>query len=438
MHFDIHLKYKTLRYHKDTQPQSLFVFSLCLCVFVVCFITLPLPVQAACISNGCHTEIGQKQFVHSPVAEDECLSCHQKQKEVHPSGQGGDFILTSKGGSLCFTCHDDTEFNNRYKHGPAASGACMTCHDPHDSEQKSLLRMPLQEICLGCHSDFDQSMRDAKFIHSAIQKLDCSSCHMPHSSVEPKLLKKKGTELCFDCHKNLKAKYDSSLNKHKALYIERQCGNCHLAHYSTYSSLLMREGENLCYGCHGEDNSNRSEGLRNIRNDIEDKEVVHGPVADGECIACHDPHGNSYASILKGSYPQSFYAAYEENLYDFCFQCHDKELLTSETATNQTDFRNGDENLHYRHVARAQKGRTCRSCHSVHASNGQKLINPDGIKFGDWKIPIRFETTETGGSCMPGCHRGMSYDRAEYIDNSDKADGEKKERKIIYTPPPTK
>ena len=83
---------------------------------------------------------------------------------------------------------------------------------------------------------------------------------------------------------------------------------------------------------------------------------------------------------------------------------------------NQTGFRNGTDNLHYRHVARKQKGRTCLACHSVHASSGQKLINPEGIPFGQWKIPIRFVATETGGGCVPGCHRSLDYDRKTPVD----------------------
>jgi len=69
-------------------------------------------------------------------------------------------------------------------------------------------------------------------------------------------------------------------------------------------------------------------------------------------------------------------------------------------------------------VARKQKGRTCLACHSVHASSGQKLINPEGIAFGKWQIPIRFAATDTGGGCVPGCHRSLDYDRQTPVDYS--------------------
>ena len=57
------------------------------------------------------------------------------------------------------------------------------------------------------------------------------------------------------------------------------------------------------------------------------------------------------------------------------------------------------------------KGRTCRVCHEPHASDGEKLISKEGTQFGDWKIPMNFKITSTGGSCAPGCHRSFKYDR---------------------------
>jgi predicted CXXCH cytochrome family protein len=121
--------------------------------------------------------------------------------------------------------------------------------------------------------------------------------------------------------------------------------------------------------------------------------------------------------MLVKAYPSSFYTPYELKKYDLCFQCHSSELLDSQ---GQTNFRNGIRNLHGVHVSKKYKGRTCSACHNVHVSDGEKLINSDGVVFGDWKIPIKFEYTETGGSCMPGCHRRMEYDRKSPADNSEK------------------
>jgi len=60
--------------------------------------------------------------------------------------------------------------------------------------------------------------------------------------------------------------------------------------------------------------------------------------------------------------------------YDLCFQCHEKELVLSEKTASLTNFRDGDENLHFIHVNRESKGRSCKSCHNVHGSTNVRLL----------------------------------------------------------------
>jgi len=421
MHFDKSTIMQMLFYHKGATIQGIRLFPFFLHVLAVCSVlTLAAGINDCradnCLANGCHDAIRTKQFVHAPVDGDDCLSCHQQVNQQHPSPAGQDFAPAAEGSLLCFQCHEQEGFNSRHKHGPSASGACTVCHDPHSSDQQGLLKMPLKELCLDCHQDFAASMEEAAHLHTAIRKLDCGACHLPHSSDQASLLKGDSIKLCFECHENIKTKYDSSLNKHKALYVRQRCGNCHFAHFSQYPALLVKPGADLCLTCHGQDDPGRTDAPPNIRTEIEGKEVVHGPVADGQCGECHDVHGSNFAKLLSGPFPRTFYAPYQPDEYDFCFQCHDKELLTAQPVKDQTDFRNGTDNLHYRHVVRKQKGRTCLACHSVHASNGQKLINPEGIPFGKWKIPIRFVATDTGGGCVPGCHRSLDYDRKTPVD----------------------
>jgi hypothetical protein len=82
---------------------------------------------------------------------------------------------------------------------------------------------------------------------------------------------------------------------------------------------------------------------------------------------------------------------------------------TEKTAT-LTSFRNGDRNLHYLHVNRKDKGRTCSTCHEMHGSNlpGQMA---ESVPFGQWTLPINYVKQSNGGSCGPGCHVHQSYDR---------------------------
>ena len=393
-----------------------YILLLMLCLWVM---LLPGHVWSQSCSNtaGCHDDLINRPVVHEPAVED-CLNCHQGEASGHPRAEGDEFSIPA-GADGCFECHE--KFNELpYQHGPAASGACTSCHDPHGSANRSLLKAGLQDLCLDCHGDFAESLNSARFVHSAVRELECDACHLPHASEHPALLKDDTTMICFDCHDEIADKYRRSRNRHEAMYAEKKCANCHFSHFSAHRSLLVKEGAALCLDCHGDDKSDASRGTRNIALELKGKKNIHGPVAEGNCVDCHDPHGNNYAALLRAPYPGTFYAPFKEDTYDFCFQCHDRELLAPGRESRETGFRNGDDNLHRVHVVRERKGRTCRACHATHASNGAKLINPEGIPFGDWQVPVRFEATETGGSCFPGCHRGMAYDRKKPVDNRDK------------------
>jgi predicted CXXCH cytochrome family protein len=295
-------------------------------------------------------------------------------------------------------------------HGPAAVGACTRCHSPHESEHSSLLRGPVREACLQCHQDFARQMKTAPVIHPPVKSAPCTDCHDPHASGSPFILKKKMPELCFDCHVDVGQRLAGAKVRHKPLEQEGSCGRCHSTHFSQARGLLPTGEKDLCLGCHGVDNLGQPP-LKNISKQLAGKKHLHGPLEQGECVSCHDPHGSDFFRLLTGPYPEGLYFPYREGAYDFCLQCHDRNLLRFEETSLYTSFRDGKQNLHFVHVSDSRKGRTCRLCHESHASDGEKLISKGGLPFGDWKVPIRFEPTATGGSCAPGCHRPLSYDR---------------------------
>jgi predicted CXXCH cytochrome family protein len=136
----------------------------------------------------------------------------------------------------------------------------------------------------------------------------------------------------------------------------------------------------------------------------------HGPIQNRDCSACHNPHGSRNFRLLADRYPQEFYVPFFTSNYGLCFRCHDAALATEEHTTSATEFRDGDRNLHSVHVNRASHGRTCRSCHEVHASADPKHIGIT-VPFGTWKLPVKFEKTDNGGSCAPGCHEVQKYNR---------------------------
>ncbi len=96
--------------------------------------------------------------------------------------------------------------------------------------------------------------------------------------------------------------------------------------------------------------------------------------------------------------------------YDLCFTCHDKQLALLKETPGLTAFRNGTSNLHFVHVNKPDRGRSCRACHSIHSSPNELHVR-DSVPFGSWQLPINVRKTDTGGGCSPGCHKAYSYDR---------------------------
>ncbi len=415
------------------------------------------PKSSNCLASECHDSMKSQAVIHYPIESERCKACHQQKNNNHPAETGEDFTTTANGAALCsqchatysggtihspvaegeclechdphgsdyqallpvgqngqeklcFNCHESTIMENNYKHGPVALGSCTYCHDPHLSNNTALLRNDSQELCFSCHTDTARGLAEAPHIHSVVNSQGCSSCHNPHSSQYPGLLNQQGELFCLSCHQDIADKYNKSRFKHDGLYNEKKCGSCHFAHYSENEYLLNKKQITLCLDCHSATSQTTDRQTRDIEEELK-KSYVHKPVEEGNCALCHDPHGSDFADLLKGTYPGTFYAPYDPGIYALCFQCHDSELLTTPETDLFTSFRNGSSNLHYTHVALARKGRTCQACHQSHASDGPKLINKTGAAFGAWQMSIEFSTTSSGGSCMPGCHREMAYDR---------------------------
>ena len=143
---------------------------------------------------------------------------------------------------------------------------------------------------------------------------------------------------------------------------------------------------------------------------------AHPPFAAGACLLCHTPHAGDNYRLLKSPFPESDYASFSPDKY-ICLTCHSATAFTEPRTTTETAFRNGNLNLHYRHVNR-EKGRSCRFCHDPHATKYAALIR-DQVPFGSRFIKINsFEKTETGGTCAHSCHGAVRYDRLEPVLNA--------------------
>lgn len=369
--------------------------------------------QAEQLCTFCHQLAPDDKYVHQPVAQGRCTQCH------NPHGGQERFLL--KGGSgaaSCAECHKDVTGGLQYVHGPVAAGACTACHRPHSSPHPKLLVQTGRTLCLECHVSLQKKLEEVRTVHGPAA-VDCSACHLPHASARKMMLKQDTTDLCLTCHTQIKDLIGKSTTKHDAVSTGEACRNCHDPHGSDYSALLINSMVPLCLSCHDKPmklpDGTTLAGMKEV---LASGKSLHGPVAQNDCVPCHQIHGGSNFRLLVKEYPPEFYAPFREEDYALCFSCHNKMLVHDEKTTSLTDFRNGDVNMHYLHVNKKTKGRTCRACHETHASNKEKHIR-DSVPFGTggWELPINYEKTETGGRCSPGCHRPYGYDRLKPVQN---------------------
>lgn len=107
----------------------------------------------------------------------QCLECHLKRDEMS-SGNAGEPPV------LCYGCHDRIG-EKRYIHGPLAVGDCLACHDPHGGFGSAHLRQEQTQLCGKCHNT--RETLTARACNSSGKA--CVICHDPHQSDTRYLLK---------------------------------------------------------------------------------------------------------------------------------------------------------------------------------------------------------------------------------------------------------
>ena len=312
---------------------------------------------AASCTGACHTDFFKKKHIHPAASKGTtCVKCH---KPAEPNKHAFKPIPANKS-ELCYTCHDEDDAAKKQVHKPVQAGSCTKCHDPHQSDQAKLLKKLPPQLCFGCH---DEDEFKGKVVHGPAAEGKCLSCHHPHASENERLLVNKAPELCFSCHAaQLKDAQGHMLPATKSLF--------------------------------------------------EDKEaILHPPFSGGKCSLCHQPHASESGRLLNKPYPADFYARYTKDTYGVCFTCHSSKKFEEPRTLSETQFRNGNLNLHHRHVNR-DKGRSCGACHSPHGSRQPRLIHQT-FPFGAKLLGLKYEKTETGGTCSTACHAPIRYDRCE-------------------------
>lgn len=405
--------------------------------------------SSTCMTGECHQTMGKSEFVHGPIASGTCVACHNphgSKNKFHRSRTGAeecyvchenkkeDFakanphqpladgrcidchdphqsnakfqVKAESVSKLCFNCHDSSIGKATYVHGPVAAGGCVVCHNPHASEQSKLLVQPEKTLCFLCHEESKKRF-ERKFTHKPVTET-CVRCHKPHGSEAPMLLLKNENELCLTCHNKLHPEVSKTIETAKVPHppvAEGKCVSCHTPHSTNFSKQLKAPLSSICFDCHAE-----------VGEQVKAAKYPHGPVENNDCYACHQPHGSDNPRILKKYFPEEFYTPYATEKYAICFDCHNEKIALDKVTTTLTNFRNGNLNLHYLHVNKDPKGRSCKACHEVHAGDQAKHIRNE-VPFGSmWSYPVEYTNLETGGKCVVGCHKPKQYDRLKPVE----------------------
>ena len=111
-------------------------------------------------------------------------------------------------------------------------------------------------------------------------------------------------------------------------YRNRMCAGCH---DMQKGNALIKPIPSLCYKCH--------------ENITEENPAIHGPVAMGDCGACHSPHlaKNKFLLVRKGR--------------DLCLHCHEATYVYE----NKNHF--------------ATEEYDCLNCHNPHSGKDRFLLN---------------------------------------------------------------
>ncbi len=115
-------------------------------------------------------------------------------------------------------------------------------------------------------------------------------------------------------------------------YAAKLCDSCHDA---KATNALVVPAEQLCVRCH-------ELGAA--------KAYVHGPLASGGCLVCHDPHRSANRFLLVSASDV------------FCLRCHDRQTLSP--------LGGGGVDAH------AGESANCTECHEAHMSDRKYLLRP--------------------------------------------------------------
>jgi len=309
--------------------------------------------------------------------------------------------VKQSGSKLCFSCHEEEQnnFDKKYVHSPIAQDNCVVCHNPHTGKYQFMLSEKFPTLCYSCHADEREKFSKKPHIHTAVRQGKCTGCHNPHASDNERLQEKTGKELCYSCHQReippnppLEKGGRGDFEKGRIHYpVELgQCLICHEPHASRFKSQLRDSPEQLCFTCHDK------------QEEVFKKAHGQYPVAKSDCLTCHAAHASDVKepALAKGLILPYVHVPFGKKKCDSCHvSSNSKEPLKLRATQTGLCYRcHSDMKNEVRsqtHVHIPVKDGSCTSCHVPHASKNEHLLVTTGKELCACHTDVRKKLTAT-------------------------------------------
>ena len=224
----------------------------------------------------------------------------------------------------------------------------------------------LSELFEGADED-DSLDYELRYFHSDEKEERCKSCHNMKSNIptDGNPFEDVSKTSCYDCHKGM----INTRNTH-APAANWLCVDCHNGKYGEFN--MQDEGKSkylapnpmakTCASCHDE------------VQEWDMNKYRHGPLGDGRCERCHNPHGSDNKFFLR------------KNIWDLCVTCHSDHASGKHVISSigfGPTITGGHPTKNKKDPSRPGRELSCSSCHNPHGSQGTKMLRMKGsMAFG--------------------------------------------------------
>jgi predicted CXXCH cytochrome family protein len=367
---------------------------------------------------GCHSGHGapRSNLLKLSVQDNSaCLSCHaQLRPERFAAGKTADKPIGHHGTPILTPTQLAATEQLGARVGENNQLLCITCHASHNAAQPRHLMAydaPGSTACESCHTEqrvVANTPHDIAAVaptlttHSGQAAADvgsCRSCHGAHRyALELQPNRYDAVGHCMACHGDGKggATILTAIN-----HPSDNCGNCHEPHDLGVGHFMPQPAADTCSDCHPDYADLRVAGPHRLTTGPDSPWPAVAQQTDDACLACHRPHGNAKAGLMRIASQ-----ADQHTLGRNCLACHTEVMPAGHAAIlhpqgtfattanaassfssaqtnspdtppskNETELAAGDDPGH---AAASNRGLVdCYSCHNPHADGAasQALLN---------------------------------------------------------------